>query len=240
VNQIIEDMLHTCVLNDGPKWDKHLPLADFSYNNSYQETIKMSPFEALYGRPCRTPLSWSESGERVIFDPNIVTEAEEKVKQIHTNTDKRCRPLEFKVGDHVYLWVSPTKGVHCFGIKGKLAPRYIGPYPIINKYGPTFYQMELPLKLSGVHNVFHISQLKRCLKPPVDVVIEDTIQLESDLTYKAYPTKILDQQNRVNRNKTTWSIRFNGMVNRKMKPRGSMKTFYDPTIPIFFRRGNHP
>jgi hypothetical protein len=96
-------MLHTCVLNDGSKWDKHLPLADFSYNNSYQETIKMSPFEALYGRPCRTPLSWSESGERVIFDLNIVTEAEEKVKQIRTNTDKRCRPLEFEVGDHVYL-----------------------------------------------------------------------------------------------------------------------------------------
>jgi hypothetical protein len=82
VNQIIEDMLHACVLSDGPKWDKHLSLAEFSYNNCYQESIKMSLFEALYGRPCRTPLSWSESGERVIFGPGIVTEAEEKVKQI--------------------------------------------------------------------------------------------------------------------------------------------------------------
>jgi hypothetical protein len=107
-------MLHACVLTDGLKWDKHLPLAEFSYNNSYQESIKMSPFEALYGQPCRTPLSWSESGERVIFGPDIVTEVEEKVKQIQANilaaqsrqksyTDKRRNPLEFEVGDHVYL-----------------------------------------------------------------------------------------------------------------------------------------
>jgi hypothetical protein len=107
-------MLHACVLTDGLKWDKHLPLAEFSYNNSYQESIKMSPFELLYGQPCRTPLSWSESGERVIFGPDIVTEAEEKVKQIQANilvaqsrqksyTDKRRNPLEFEVGDHAYL-----------------------------------------------------------------------------------------------------------------------------------------
>jgi hypothetical protein len=86
------------------------------------------------------------------------------------------------------------KGVHRFGIKGKLAPRYISLYPIIDKYGSTSYQVELPSKLSGVHNVFHVSQLKRCPKPPADVVIEDTIPLKLDLTYKAYPTKILDQQ----------------------------------------------
>jgi hypothetical protein len=83
--------------------------------------------------------------------------------------------MEFKVGDHVYLRVSPMKGVHRFGIKGKLAPRYIGPYPIIDKYGPTSYQVELPTKLSWVHNVFHVSQLKRCLKPLTNVVIKDTI-----------------------------------------------------------------
>jgi hypothetical protein len=204
VNQIIEDMLRVCVMTDGPKWDNHLSLAEFSYNNNYQESIKMSPFEALYGRPCRTPLSWSESGERVIFGPDIVTEAEENVKQIQANilaaqsqqksyADKRCSPLEFEVGDHVYIRVSLMKGVCRFGIKGKLSPRYIGLYPIIDKYGPTSYQMELSLKLLGVHNVFHVSQLKRCLKPPVDVIIEDTIPLEPDLTYKAYPTKILDQ-----------------------------------------------
>jgi hypothetical protein len=134
-----------------------------------------------------------------------VTEAKKKVMQIQANilvaqsrqksyTDKRRSPLEFEVGDHVYLRVSPMKGVCYFGIKGKLAPRYIGPYPITDKYGPTSYQVELPVKLLGVHNVFHISQHKRCMKPPTDVVIEDTIPLEPDLTYKAYPIKILDQQ----------------------------------------------
>jgi hypothetical protein len=144
----------------------------------------------------------------------MVTEAEEKVKQIQANIlaaqshqkshiDKRRSPLEFEVGDHIYLRVFPMKGVRRFGIKGKLAPRYIGPYPIFDKYGPTSYQVELPAKLSGVHNVFHVSQLKRYLKPPTDVVIEDTIPLEPDLTYKAYPIKILDQQDRVIRNKTT-------------------------------------
>jgi hypothetical protein len=143
-----------------------------------------------------------------------VTEAEEKVKQIQANilvvqsrqksyANKRRRPLEFEVGDHVNLQVSSMKGVRCFDIKGKLAPHYICPYAIIDKYRPLSYQVELSSKLSRVHNVFHVSQLKRCLKPPTNVVIEDTILLEPDLTYKAYPTKILDQQDRVTHNKTT-------------------------------------
>jgi hypothetical protein len=107
------------------------------------------------------------------------------------------------VGDHVYLWVSPMKGVRYFDIKGKLAPRYIGPYAIIDKYEPTSYQVELPAKLSGVHNVFHVSQLKICLKLLADVVIEYTIPLEPDSTYKTHPIKVHDQQDRVTCNKTT-------------------------------------
>jgi hypothetical protein len=95
------------------------------------------------------------------------------------------------------------KGVRRFGIKGKLAPRYIGPYPIIDKYGPMSYQEELPSKLSGVHNVVHVFQLKRCLKPLTDVVIEDTIPLEPDLTYKTHSIQILNQQDRIACNKTT-------------------------------------
>jgi hypothetical protein len=144
-----------------------------------------------------------------------VTKAEEKVKQIQVNilaaqsrqksyADNRCSPLEFKVGDRIYLRVSPMKCVRRFDIKGKLAPRYIGLYSIIDKYGPMSYQVELPAKLSEVHNVFHVSQLKRCLKPPTDVVIEETIPLESDLTYKVYPIMILEQQDRVTHNKTIW------------------------------------
>jgi hypothetical protein len=107
-------MLRACVLNDSPKWVQHLPLVEFSYNNNYQESIKMTPFEALYCRSCRTPLSWSELGEIVIFRPDIVKGTEQKVRQIHVNiltvqscqksyTDKRHRALELVVGDHVYL-----------------------------------------------------------------------------------------------------------------------------------------
>jgi hypothetical protein len=121
-------------------------------SNFGHKSIKMSPFKALYGWSYRTLLSWSESSERVIFGPDIVTEAEEKVKQIHANiliaqscqksyTDKRRCALEFEVGDQVYIRVSSMKGVCCFSIKGKLAPRYIGLYPIILKYGPLSYKL---------------------------------------------------------------------------------------------------
>jgi hypothetical protein len=152
-----------------------------------------------------------------------VTEVEEKVKQIHANiltdqshqknyTDRRCHPLEFEVGDHVCLRVSLMKGIHRFGIKGKLAPHYISPHPIIEKYGLLSYQLELPSKLSGVHNVFHVSQLKRCLKPPADVVVEDAISLEPNLTYNAYPVKILEQQDWNTQKKTTrfYNVQWNG------------------------------
>jgi hypothetical protein len=111
--------------------------------------------------------------------------------------------MEFEVGNHVYLRVSPMKGVHHFGIKGKLAPCYIGLYPIIGKYRPTSYHVELPSNLSGVHNVFHVSQLKGYLKPQTDVFVEDTIPLEPDLTYETHPIKVLDQQDQVTRSKTT-------------------------------------
>ena len=129
VNQILEDMLRSCAIHYGNNWDKCLPLAEFSYNNSYQASLKMAPFEALYGRRCRTPLSWSQTGEHKIFEPDLVVEAEEQVHVMQENLraaqsrqksyfDKRRKPLQFNVGDHVYLRVSSTKGVQRFGIKG--------------------------------------------------------------------------------------------------------------------------
>src|SRR5688572_23452365 len=137
-------MLRACVLEFPQKWDDCLPLAEFSYNNSYQESIKMAPIEALYGRRCRTPLNWSEPGERNFFRPDMVKETEERVQQIIHNLIEaqahqksyadKCRiPLYFLVGDYVYLKVSPMKGVSRFGVKGKLAPRYIGPFPILER-----------------------------------------------------------------------------------------------------------
>ena len=140
----------------------------------------MAPFEALYGRRCRTPLSWSQAGERKVFGPDLVTKAEEKVKVIQTNlkaaqsrqksyADKRRDPLQFKVGDFVYLRVSPTRGVQHFGIKGKLAPRYIRPFEIIETCGPVAYRLRLPSQLAAIHDVFHVSQLRKCIKVPTEV-----------------------------------------------------------------------
>jgi hypothetical protein len=146
VNQILEDMLRACVLEFPQKWDECLPLAEFSYNNSYQESIKMAPFEALYGRQCRTPLNWSEPGERWFFRPDMVKEMEEKVQRIIHNlkeaqarqksyADKRCQPLYFQVNDYVYLKVSPMKGVTCFSVKGKLAPGTLVHSRFLNNVG---------------------------------------------------------------------------------------------------------
>jgi hypothetical protein len=132
------------------------------------------------------------------------------------------------------------KGVCCFGIKGKLAPRYIGLYPIIDKYGPTSYQVELSAKLSGVHNVFHVSQLKRYLKHPTDVVIEDTIPLEPDMMYKHIASRFSNNKTKSHATRPLGSTRSNGMSTLKTKPRGNVRSSYDPTTPSFFHRGNPP
>jgi hypothetical protein len=168
VNQILEDMLRACVMEYQGSWDKNLPWAEFSYNNSYQESIKMVPFEVLYGRRCRTLLNWIEPGEKVIFGPDIIEEAETIVHHVQENLkatksrqetygNKRRRPLAFEVGDHVYLRVSLIKGVKSFGVKEKLASRYIGPFPILKKCGTVSYKLDLPPSLVGVHDIFHMS-----------------------------------------------------------------------------------
>src|SRR5512136_2986103 len=146
VNQILEDMLRACALDFEGTWDRCLPYAEFSYNNSYQASIQMSPNEAMFGRKCRTPLCWNEVGEALIFGPDILKAAEEQVKLIRERlktaqnrqknyADNRRRDLEFEKGDHVYLSVSPLRGMRRFGMSGKLAPRYIGPYLITARRG---------------------------------------------------------------------------------------------------------
>jgi hypothetical protein len=138
VNQILEDMLRACALQYGTSWDKSLPYAEFSYNNSYQESLKMAPFEMLYGRRCRTILFWSETGEQKVIGPDILQEAEKQVCMVRENirvtqsrqksyADHRRRELSFEVGDFVYLKVSPMRGLRHFKVRGKLAPRFIGP-----------------------------------------------------------------------------------------------------------------
>src|SRR6266498_2217713 len=173
----------------------------------------MAPFEALYGRRCRTPLNWSEPGERAIFGPDIIQEAEERVRLIqkHLRTaqsrqksyaNQRRRPLVFQVGDYVYLRVSPMKGIHHFGVKGKLAPRYIGPFQITEQCGTVAYRLDLPSNLSAVHNVFHISQLRKCTRVPQQVIEVPEVQIGPDLTYQEYPVRVLDQKERSTRRQT--------------------------------------
>ncbi|WVZ93200.1 hypothetical protein U9M48_039200 [Paspalum notatum var. saurae] len=173
----------------------------------YQANIKMSPFQALYGRRCRTPLHWDQPGEKQLFGPGIIEDAERQVRMIRENlriaqtkqksyADNRRRDLEFAVGDYVYLKVSPIRGLRRFKVKGKLAPRYIGPFKIIDRKGEVAYQLELPDRLSGVHNVFHISQLKKCLRVHEERLREDELNVRDDLTYTEYPVQILEMAER--------------------------------------------
>jgi len=159
-------------------------------------------------------LNWSEAGERNFFGPDIVCEAEEQVRVIHENlkiaksrqksyADKKRRSVLFQAGDYVYLRVSPMKGVQRFGVKGKLAPRYVGPFLIIEQCGPVAYRLELPAQLSAVHNIFHVSQLRKGLRVPEKMVDIEKLQLEPDLVYPEQPIKIVDFKTRVTRNQTS-------------------------------------
>nr|ABB47439.2 retrotransposon protein, putative, Ty3-gypsy subclass [Oryza sativa Japonica Group] len=216
VNQILEDMLRACALDFGGSWDKNLPYAEFSYNNSYQASLQMAPYEALYGRKCRTPLLWDQTGERQVFGTDILREAEEKVKIIQERlrvaqsrhksyADNRRRDLSFEEGDYVYLRVTPLRGVHRFHTKGKLAPRFVGPYKIVSRRGEVAYQLELPQSLAGVYNVFHVSQLKKCLRVPTEEANIEQIEVQEDLTYVEKPIRILETNERRTRNRV---IRF--------------------------------
>jgi hypothetical protein len=171
----------------------------------------MSSFKMLYKRRCRTPLNWIEPGDKVIFRPNLV-EAEVAVCRIQDNlkaakpcqeayANKRHRPFELKVGDHVYLRISPMKGMKRFGVKGKLVPRYIGIFTILEKCLTVTYKLDLPPSLAGVHDIFHVSQLKKCLKAPMDDVLPEVTPLEADLSYPEHPIKVLDQKDHVMRHK---------------------------------------
>jgi hypothetical protein len=161
-------MLRACALQYGRSWDKSLSYAEFSYNNNFQESLKMTPFEMLYGCRCRTPFFWSDAGERKVFGPNILQEAEKQVRMVRENlrvtqsrqksyVDHRRRELSFEVGDFVYLKMSPMRGLCRFKVRGKLTPRFIGAFKILQKRGEVAYQLELPPQLSDVHDVFHVS-----------------------------------------------------------------------------------
>ncbi|GKF59196.1 putative reverse transcriptase domain-containing protein, partial [Tanacetum coccineum] len=166
-------MLRAYVINFGKSWVNHLPLVEFSYNNSYHTSIKAAPFKALYGRKCRSPVCWAEVREVQLTGPEIVQETTEKIIQIKQRiqaahdrqksyVNLKRKPMEFQVGDRVMLKVSPWKGVVCFGKREKLNLRYVRPFKVLEKVGSVAYKLELPQELSRVHNTFQVSNLKKC------------------------------------------------------------------------------
>ncbi|GJQ90200.1 putative reverse transcriptase domain-containing protein [Tanacetum coccineum] len=203
--QTLEDMLLACVIDFGKSWDRHLPLVEFSYNNSYHTSIKAAPFEALYGRKCRSPVCWAEVGDAQLTGPEIIHETTEKIVQIKSRiqaardrqksyADLKRKPMDFQVGDRVMLKVSPWKGVVRFGKRGKLNPRYIGPFKVLSKVGDVAYRLELPQQLSRVHNTFHVSNLKKCLSDESLVIPLDGLRIDDKLHFVEEPVEIMDRE----------------------------------------------
>ena len=195
-----------------------MPLVEFAYNNSYQASIGMAPYEALYGRPCRSPTCWLEVGESSLFGREIVRETTEKIQLIRERlrmvqsrqksyANRRRRPLEFQEGDYVFLKESPKKGVFRFGKKGNLAPRYIGPFEVIKVVGKAAYQLRLPTQLFEVHDVFHVSMLGKCLSDATPVVKLEDIEVQDGVTYEEQSMRILDTKEKVHRNKIIWLVK---------------------------------
>ncbi|GJX53224.1 putative reverse transcriptase domain-containing protein [Tanacetum coccineum] len=185
-------------------FDRHLLLVEFSYNNSYHASIKAAPYEALYGRKCRSPVCWSEVGYSQLTSLELIHDKTEKIVQIKNRlliarscqksyADKRAKPLEFEVGDMVLLKVSPWKGTVHFGKRRKLSPRYIGPFKVLARVGHVAYTLELPEELKGIHNTFYVLNLKKCLVEGDIVVPMDEIQLDAKLHMIEEPVEIVDR-----------------------------------------------
>ena len=220
VNQVLEDMLRMCILDFGGTWEKHLPLVEFAYNNSYQATICMAPYEALYGRRCRSPIHWHEPGEKKLLKdqlnmqkgPDLIQQMVDKVQVIRQRmleaqsrqksyADHRRRELSFEVGDRVFLKVSPMRGVMRFGKRGKLSPRFIGPFEILERIGDVAYRIALPPTLA-VHDVFHVSMLRKYIYDPSHVLDVAQLPMNDELEYEEKPLKILDTKEHQLRNRT--------------------------------------
>ena len=206
----------------------------------------MAPYEALYGRPCRSPFCWTEVGESSITGPELIRDTSEKVSLIRQRlltdqsrqksyADVRRRPLEFEVGDHVFLKVMPKRGVVRFGKCGKLSPRFTGPFEILERLCTVANRLALPLSMSGVHEVFHVSMLRRYTPDPAHVVDWGQIEIDTDETFEEGPVCIVDSRDRVLRRKTVRLVRVlwqhYGVEESTWEREDTMQTTY----PFLFR-----
>ena len=193
-------------------WDRYIPLIEFAYNNSYQSSIGMAPYEALYGRRCRTPVYWTELNEHKVIGPDIVKDTEAKVQVIRQRlkaasdrqksyADLKRKDIEYEVGDKVFLKVSPWRKVLRFGKKGKLSPRFIGPYEVLERIGPVAYRLALPPELAKLHDVFRVSMLRKYRSDESHILPVQEIQVQEDLSYDEEPKAILDREVKQLRNK---------------------------------------
>ena len=246
VIQVLEDMLRACIVDFGKNWEKSLPLVEFAYNNSYQASIQMAPFEALYGRRCGTPLCWSELGESKVLGPQLLRETEEQVKIIHARlkqafdrqksyADLKRRDVQHSVGDKVFLKVSPWKKIFRFGKRGKLIPRFIGPFEVIERIGPVAYRLALPAEFDRIHNVFHVSMLRKYRSDPSHVLEPEDVELNPDLSYEEEPVQILDREIRRLRNKSVPLVkvlwRNHKVEEATWEPEATMKEQYPHLFP---------
>ncbi|GKC34667.1 putative reverse transcriptase domain-containing protein [Tanacetum coccineum] len=203
--QTLEDMLRACVIDFGKGWVRHLPLAKFSYNNGYHAIIKAAPYEALYGRKCRSPVCWTEVGEAQLTGPELIQETTKKIVMIKQrmqaaqDRQKSCvdwkrKLMEFEVRDRVILKVSPWKGVVQFDKRGKLNPRYVGPFRVLAKVAKVSYKLELPQELSRVHHTFHVSNLKKCYADEPLVMLLEGIHVDDKLQSVEEPVEIMKRE----------------------------------------------
>nr|GEZ98190.1 putative reverse transcriptase domain-containing protein [Tanacetum cinerariifolium] len=194
-------MLRACAIDFGKGWVNHLPLVEFSYNNNYHASIKATPFEALYGQKCRSPVYWTEVGEAQILE--LIQETTEKIVQIKqimqaahdrqkSYADLKCKPMEYQVGDKVMLKVSPWKGVVRFGKRGKLNPRYVRPFKVLERVRDVAYKLDFPEELSRVHNTFHVSNLKKCHADEPLAVPLDGLHFDDKLYSVEEPVEIME------------------------------------------------
>ena len=195
-----------------------MPLIEFAYNNSFHASIQMAPFEALYGRRCRSSIGWFEVGEAELIGPDLLYQDMEMVKIIKewlrtaqsrqkSYSDVRRRDLEFKEDYWVFLMVSPMKGIMRFGKKGKLSPRYVGPYRIIQRIGQVACKLELPPEMSLVHPVFHVSMLKKVVGDLSAIVSVETVEVSNELSYEEILVAIIYRHVRKLRNKQIASVK---------------------------------